>query len=96
MPFNKVLIERLSRGSIQERLNQETLKSLLVPKLYTEVQNEVKEKLSFFYMLKQQSKFLLEIAKTGVEKAIETTEEDALKWVNAEIEKLGVTLEETK
>ncbi len=38
------------------------------------------------------SKQLLEIAKKGVEKAIESEEETAIKWINEELEKIGIEL----
>jgi len=40
----------------------------------------------------EQSKQLLEIAKTGVERAIETDEEGAISWMNQQLEALGVKL----
>ena len=43
-------------------------------------------------LLKQKSKQLLEIAKIGVEKAIETEEETATAWINQQLESLGVNL----
>ncbi|REJ43486.1 MAG: hypothetical protein DWQ54_09285 [Microcystis flos-aquae TF09] len=42
--------------------------------------------------LKAKSKQLLEIAKIGVEKAIETDEETATAWINQQLESLGVKL----
>jgi type I restriction enzyme M protein len=41
---------------------------------------------------RNQSKQLLEIAKTGVEKAIETNEEKAENWINEEVKKLDIKL----
>jgi type I restriction enzyme M protein len=42
--------------------------------------------------LKQKSKQLLEIAKIGVEKAIETDEATATDWINQQLENLGIDL----
>ncbi len=40
------------------------------------------------------SKQLLEIAKKGVKKAIETEEETPIKWMNEELGKIGVKYSE--
>ncbi|MFN6513854.1 MAG: hypothetical protein RMY29_005055 [Nostoc sp. CreGUA01] len=44
---------------------------------------------------REQSKELLEIAKTGVERAIETDEATATTWINQQLEALGITLTAT-
>ena len=36
---------------------------------------------------------LLEIAKTGVEQAIETDEDSAITWINQQLEDIGVALD---
>lgn len=43
--------------------------------------------------LRQQSKELLEIAKQGVEMAIANDEDTAIKWINEELDKMGVKIE---
>ncbi len=40
--------------------------------------------------LRDRSKNLLEIAKTGVEKAIEENEEVAINWINEQLKNLGI------
>jgi type I restriction enzyme M protein len=52
----------------------------------------IKTKLDEAYITAYQSKQLLEIAKTGVEKAIEKNEEVAITWINEQIEVLGISL----
>jgi type I restriction enzyme M protein len=42
--------------------------------------------------LRDQSKPLLEIAKTGVEKATEKNEEVAINWMNQQLEISGINL----
>jgi len=42
------------------------------------------------FAIKKQSKQLLEIAKTGVEKAIETNEEVAIDWINQQLKNLEI------
>ncbi len=41
---------------------------------------------------REQSKQLLEIAKTGVEQALEIDEATVIAWMNQQLEALGVTL----
>ena len=41
---------------------------------------------------REQSKQLLEIAKTGVERAIETDEATATAWINQQLKALGINL----
>lgn len=44
------------------------------------------------YNAKALSKRLLDIAKRGVEMAIEKSEKEAQNWINAELNRLGVDL----
>ena len=44
------------------------------------------------YKLRCQSKQFLEIAKRGVEIAIEQDEDIATRWINQELQKIGVEL----
>jgi type I restriction enzyme M protein len=55
-------------------------------------QQKIVEKIKSLFSLKQKSKQLLEIAKTGVERAIETDEATATTWINEQLEALGVEL----
>lgn len=79
------LIDRLARGSVQQRLNQETLKDLIVPYIETETQEEISELIEESFRLRKESENLLEIAKRAVEIAIEEREETAIEFINAEI-----------
>lgn len=75
------LIDRLARGSVQRRLNQGTLKNLLLPVLNKEIQEVISDKLQQSYMLKRKSEQLLEFAKSAVEIAIEQSEKAALEFL---------------
>ena len=79
--YNKLLIDRLARGSVQQRLNQETLKELLVPIIDPSIQTQIENKIKESFRLKEESKELLELAKRGVEVAIEEGEEVAMKFI---------------
>ena len=59
------------------------------------IQQEIKQKVEDFHHKREQSKQLLEIAKTGVERAIETDEERAIDWMNQQLEALDINLTTT-
>lgn len=83
--FNKELVDRLSRGSVQERLNQETLKDLIVPLIDIVKQNEIDINIQQAYAMKSKSIELLDIAKRAIEMAIEENEQTALDWIKAKV-----------
>lgn len=56
------------------------------------LQKIISDKIQESFRLRQQSKQLLEIAKKGVEKAIESEEETAIKWINGELEKMDINI----
>lgn len=90
--FNSVLIKeltnRMSRGSVQQRLNQETLRELLVPYINEAVQKEVDEKIRKSFCLKEKAENLLQYAKETIEMAIEQNEKMAISWIEMKLEEL--------
>lgn len=85
-------IERDAGGSIINHWLVDQAKNTLIPILPVSVRKEISNKIDESFSNREQSKRLLEIAKRGVELAIEKTEKDAERWINAELEKLGVSL----
>ena len=81
----KELMLRNGRGSVQQRLNQETLKEIVFPILPFKKQLFIAEKVTESFNLRKQSKHLLECAKKAVEMAIETDEETAIQWLESQI-----------
>jgi restriction endonuclease S subunit len=79
--INRLLIERFSRGSVQQRLNQETLRFLEIPILPETIQSLVSEKVIASHSARETSKQLLEKAKRAVEIFIEEDEEKANKYL---------------
>lgn len=65
------LMMRNSRGSVQQRLNQETLKQIVVPILSPEKQLEIASLVQQSHKTRKKAKDLMEEAKREVEKAIE-------------------------
>lgn len=82
-------MDRLSRGSVQQRLNQETLKEINIPLINFDKQLQIANKIKTVHASKSLSKSLLEIAKRGVEMAIEKNENEAKTWINEQEVKLN-------
>ncbi len=70
-PFVNELCQKLSRGTVQQRLNQETLKDLIIPFIYLEIQEKIAAQIEESFKLRAESKKLLELAKKLVENEIE-------------------------
>jgi len=70
-PIGVSLMIRNSRGSVQQRLNQETLKDVVVPLLPLEIQQKIAKLVQQSHEARRKAKELLEEAKRKVEKAIE-------------------------
>ena len=80
----KSLMLRNARGSVQQRLNQETLKEILLPIPEMEVQSKIKDTIIESFNLRQQSKHLLDCAKRAAEIAIEQDEQTAIDYLEKE------------
>lgn len=76
--YNWELIDKFARGSVQQRLNQETLKELIIPILPQDLQTEISTLIQKSFALKAESEQLLQLAKKAVEVAIEEGEEAAM------------------
>jgi type I restriction enzyme M protein len=70
-------VERRVHGVAYYSISQPDLANLLIPILPKPHQQKIVDKIKSSFSLKQKSKQLLEIAKTGVERAIETDEATA-------------------
>lgn len=60
-----------------------------------DIQQSIRDKVIESHHKRGQSKQLLEIAKIGVEKAIEENEERATAWIDRELENLNINLSES-
>ncbi len=94
--LGKLLIEKASTGQINPFLSLGALRKLSIP-IFSESRMQelgilIKSKVEDFYQAELKSKQLLEIAKTGVEQAIEQDEATATAWINQQLEILGVEL----
>lgn len=79
-------------GTILTAISDDEFKKIILPDLSAGVQGEIKKKISEMYSSKLLSKQLLEIAKRGVEIAIEKNEKEAEVWIDSELKKLKVSL----
>ncbi len=79
------LIDRLARGSVQQRLNQETLRDVILPILTPELQKDLSEAIQISFLFQMQADKLLDYAKQSVELAIEQGENVAQKWLASKL-----------
>lgn len=80
-------IERDVGGSVINHWLVDQVKNTIIPVLDYSVQKEISAKIAESFLKRKQSKSLLEIAKSGVEMAIEKSAEEALNWINQEVDK---------
>jgi type I restriction enzyme, S subunit len=81
-------IERDAGGSIINHWLVDQVKDTLIPILPVSVQKKIAEKVDQSFSDRNQSKHLLDIAKRGVEIAIEKSESEAEKWMKVEERKI--------
>lgn len=90
--FVQEQIEQKSSGALIKHWLIDEIKNTVIPKLEIEKQQEIVDRIKDATLAKKQSKQLIEIAKKGVEKAIEENEDVAMQWMNTQLEKIGVPL----
>jgi restriction endonuclease S subunit len=78
-------IERDAGGSIINHWRPDQVKATLIPVLKKDKQKEIKELIEKSFNNRVLSKSLLEIAKRGVEMAIEKDEQEAEKWIREQL-----------
>lgn len=88
----KLQTEQANTGGIQTNLTIPVLESLLIACPPLDIQQRLVDKVNQSYDAEDKSQQLLEIAKTGVERAIETDEEEAIAWMNQQLEVLEIKL----
>ena len=80
------------KGTILTAIGKDELSKIVLPKIKPETQKQIKEKISEMYETKKTSKSLLEIAKRGVEMAIEKDEQEAEKWIENKLKELKIEI----
>lgn len=84
-PVGQLQLKKGCSGTILTAINNEEFKRILLPEISTDIKEEIRQKISEMYKAKAISKTLLDIAKRGVEMAIEKSEEEAEKWINEKV-----------
>lgn len=88
-PYQELLARGCS-GTILTSLTKNEFLKIPIPHVDEEMQKVIKTQINEFYSLKQASKNYFNIAKKGVELAIEQDEQIAEEWINQELNKLGI------
>jgi type I restriction enzyme M protein len=90
--IGKIYVAKYARQGLQTNLNLNEVSNLEIPVLGWNSQEKISRKVQESVDIKRKSKQLLEIAKTGVERAIETDEATAIAWINEQLEALNIKL----
>ena len=85
-------IERDVGGSIINHWLVDQVKKTLIPVLPVAKQKEIADTVNESFSNRELSKQLLEIAKRGVELAIEKDEHQAQKWIDEKLNRIGITI----
>lgn len=91
--IGRLQTEKLSAGSAQAELYPKDIDNFIIPFIKQDKQQEIVEKYILSLNQKNKSKQLLEIAKTAVEKAIETDETNATDWINQQLQTLNIDIQ---
>lgn len=86
------LLVRQQTGNVQPYVNIPNFKKLIVPLIAQKAQDKIWGCLKKASNQRAKSKQLLEIAKTGVGRAIETDEATATTWINQQLKALEINL----
>jgi len=90
--IGKKLLVKQQTGNVQPYVNIANFSNLIVPLLTTDSQNKLLSLLNNGSELQTKSSKFLKIAKTAVEKAIETDETTATDWINQQLQNLNIQL----
>jgi hypothetical protein len=83
------LLRKIAQASVRQNTDLPTVKGLMVPQIDRRIQQKIKEDLLKSRKNRLDSMRLLDIAKRGVEMAIEKNEKDAENWIDVELKKDG-------
>ncbi|HEY9800261.1 MAG TPA: N-6 DNA methylase [Leptolyngbyaceae cyanobacterium] len=87
------ILDLHTTASMYPTISTEDLLNIPVTLPNESIRQEITQRVRASRQAQEQSKQLLEIAKTGVEKAIETDETTATAWMNQQIVALGINLQ---
>jgi hypothetical protein len=84
---------KYNAGTSYPVIDDKDILNLPFPLMPDKTQQDIKQKITEMYEAKALSKRLLDIAKRGVEMAIEKNEKVAQNWIDAELKKLNISLD---
>jgi type I restriction enzyme M protein len=88
--IGKMFFEKIQTQTAQPKISDKDIHNFILPKLEVEIERKIEIKYLESQKAKKLSKSLLEIAKQGVEIAIEENEQEAEKWIKSEIDKIEI------
>ncbi len=91
-PIGVQYVAKYARQGLQTNLNLDEVSKLRIPRLPDKIQLEIVQKVQESFNYRQKSQRLLELAKLGVEKAIEEGETVATAWLEKQLGLLDVNL----
>ncbi len=83
---------KFNTGTSYPTITDEDILNFPLPKIDPKMQQEIKKKIAEMYETKKLSKSLLEIAKQGVEIAIEKDEKEAEKWIEDKLKEVKIEI----
>jgi len=90
--IGKMFFEKIQTQTAQPKISDKDIHNFILPKLDVEIGRQIETHYFESKKAKNISKSLLEIAKRGVEIAIEQNEQEAQKWITSQLEALNVKL----
>ncbi|HQL52413.1 MAG TPA: hypothetical protein PLX01_00225 [Candidatus Magasanikbacteria bacterium] len=90
--IGQLQLKKGCKGTILTAIGKDELSKIVLPKIDLKTQEEIKKKITEMYETKKTSKSLLEIAKRGVEIAIEKDEQEAEKWIEEKLKEIKVEI----
>lgn len=87
-PIGQLQLKKGCSGTILTAIGNDEFNRIILPQVSASIQEEIRRKITEMYNAKTLSRHLLEIAKRGVEIAIEKSEKAAQGWIGAELKKL--------
>lgn len=88
--LTKEQVNRDVGGSVILHWRPDQVKETVIPILSEEKQTKIQQKITDSFILRQQSKHLLDCAKKAVEMAIEKGEKTAIKWLKNETDEMQI------
>ncbi|MDR2590273.1 MAG: restriction endonuclease subunit S [Oscillospiraceae bacterium] len=80
--IGKIQFERIGTGGVQTNISYFDMRKIIIPILDSNVQSQITANIQHIYVLRRQSKQLLEAAKRAVEIAIEDSEDAVMAWLS--------------